>query len=144
MCILHQCLIPCQGPPCVLQLSVYEQKLLIDNPLGDADIKIDGLAAGGQLEEWVPLRTGKHGINWFARMRLTLRFELMCLSQPPPEAPSDHINISASTSSAHQGMTQSVGLRRIQHLSRMGGAQEDVKKSMSSPDLLSYFESMVY
>jgi hypothetical protein len=111
----------------VLQLSVYERKLLIDNPLGDADVKIDGLAAGGQLEEWVPLRTGKHGIHWFARIRLTLRFELMCLSSDDGE-----------------DMAPSVGLRRIQHLSRMGGAQEDVKKSMSSPDLLGYFESFAY
>ena len=117
-----------QGPPCVLQLSVYERKLLIDNPLGDADVKIDGLAAGGQLEEWVPLRTGKHGIHWFARIRLTLRFELMCL---------------ASEDQAEE-MAPSVGLRRIQHLSRMGGAQEDIKKSASTPDLLGYFESMVY
>ena len=112
----------------MLQLSVYERKLLIDNPLGDADVKIDGLAAGGQLEEWVPLRTGKHGINWFARIRLTLRFELMCLGSDDAEE-----------------MAPSVGLRRIQHLSRMGGAQEDnIKKSMSTPDLLGYFESMVY
>jgi len=125
----------CQGPPCVLQLSVYERKLLIDNPLGDADVKIDGLAAGGQLEEWVPLRTGKNGIHWFARIRLTLRFELMCLAPP------------ADTEDKEDGEDEaapSVGLRRIHHLSRMGGAQEDVKKSMSSPDLLSYFESMVY
>lgn len=110
----------------MLQVSVYERKLLIDNPLGDADVKIDGLAAGGQLEEWVPLRTGKHGINWFARIRLTLRYELMCHA-------SEDVG----------DLAPSVGLRRIQHLSRMGGAQEDMKKSMSTPDLLGYFENML-
>lgn len=115
-----------QGPPCVLQVSVYERKLLIDNPLGDADVKIDGLGAGGQVEEWVPLRTGKHGIHWFARIRLTLRFELMCLGSDGDD------------------LAPSVGLRRIQQLSNLGGGQEDMKKSMSTPDLLGYFESMVH
>jgi hypothetical protein len=107
----------------VLQLSVYERKLLIDNPLGDADVKIDGLAAGGQLEEWVPLRTGKHGIHWFAQIRLTLRFELMCLASDETDY---HV-------------APSVGLRRIKHLSTLGGATEDMKKSMSTPDLLGLF-----
>jgi hypothetical protein len=41
-------------------------------------------------------------------------------------------------------LAPSVGLRRIQQLSNIGGAQEDLKKSVSTPDLLSYFESMVY
>ena len=109
----------------MLQLSVYERKLLIDNPLGDADVKIDGLAAGGQLEEWVPLRTGKHGINWFARIRLTLRFELMC-----------HASNSSDTDDL---VAPSVGLRRINHLSNLGAATEDMKKSISTPDLLGLF-----
>lgn len=101
----------------------------MDNPLGDADVKLDGLAAGGQLEEWVPLRTDKHGIHWFARIRMTLRFELMCLASP------DNVD---------EEMAPSVGLRRIQQLSKIGSAQEDMKKSVSTPDLLGYFESMVY
>ena len=113
-----------QGPPCVLQLSVYERKLLIDNPLGDADVKIDGLAAGGQLEEWVPLRTGKHNIHWFARIRLTLRFELMCLASGETD---DHA-------------VPSVGLKRMNRLSKLGGATEDIMvKSRSTPDLLGLF-----
>lgn len=102
---------------------MYERKLLIDNPLGDADVKIDGLAAGGQMEEWVPLRTGKHGIHWFARIRLTLRFELMCLAADETD---DHV-------------APSVGLRRIKQLSTLGGATEDMKKSVSTPDLLGLF-----
>jgi hypothetical protein len=119
-----------KGPPCVLQVSVYEKKLLVDHALGTADIRTDGLWAGDQLEEWVPLRSEKHGINWFARIRLTLRFELMCLSPDDPsrEAP------------------PSAGMQKIEELSRAGGsAHEDShKRSLSSPDLLSYFESMVY
>lgn len=130
-----------QGPPCVLQLSVYERKLLLDNPLGNADIKIGGLAAGGQLEEWVPLQTGKHGINWFARIRLTLRFELMCLSRGPPK---DLVATGLAGGISHSDSAPSVGLQKIHHLSSVGRAQEDVKKSTSSPDLLGYFESMVY
>lgn len=116
-----------EGPPCILQVSVYEKKLLHDNSLGDADVKIDGLAAGGQLEEWVPLRAEKSGIHWFARIRLTLRFELMCLG-----------NDDAGS------LAPSAGLRRIQQLSRIGGAHEDIRKSASTPDFMSYIESMVY
>jgi hypothetical protein len=116
-----------RGPPSFLQVSVYERKLLADHSLGAADVSMDGLWAGGQLEEWVPLRSDKNGITWFTRVRLTLRFELMCLSESKDLAPS-------------------VGLQRIAELSRAGGvAHEDVaQRSMSSPDLLSYFESMVY
>ena len=117
------------GPPCILQLSVYEKKFMSDITLGGADVKLDALANGGQMEEWVPLRSEKHGVNWFARMRLTLRFELMCL---PSEATEDEL-------------PSSVGLSKIQQLSRMGGTHEDkIKRSASTPDILSYFESMVY
>jgi hypothetical protein len=121
-----------KGPPSVLQVSVYEKKFMSDSFLGGADVKLDGLSSGGQLEEWVPLRTETHGINWFARIRLTLRFELMCLS--PENEMMDGFD----------ELAPSVGLRRIKQLSHMGGAQEDIKKSVSTPDLLSYIESMVY
>jgi hypothetical protein len=121
-----------KGPPSVLQVSVYEKKLLVDHSLGTADIRTDGLWAGDQLEEWVPLRNEKQAaISWFARIRLTLRFELMCL------APDDN----------SRETPPSVGLQKIEELSRAGGsAHEDSldKRSMSSPDLLSYFESIVY
>lgn len=122
------------GPPCVLQVSVYEKKLLVDHSLGRADISTDGLWAGGQLEEWVPLRTDKRGIKWFARIRLTLRFELMCLAP------------TSDTAGSNGRSTPSVGLKKIEELCQSGGsAQEDVqKRSMSSPDLLSYFEGIVY
>lgn len=117
-----------KGPPCILQVSVYEKKFMSDITLGGADVKLDALANGGQMEEWVPLRSPKHGVNWFARMRLTLRFELMCL-------PSDN----------DDELPSSVGLSKIQKLSKTGGTHEDkVKKSASTPDILSYFESMVY
>lgn len=121
-----------KGPPSVLQVSVYEKKFMSDTYLGGADVRLDGLSSGGQLEEWVPLKTEDHGINWFARIRLTLRFELMCLS---PET---------KTTESLLELAPSVGLRRIRYLCSMGGAQMDLKKSVSTPDLLSYFESMVY
>ena len=118
-----------RGPPTVLQISVYEKKLLVDTALGSADISTNGLWAGGQLEEWVPLRSEKHGgIHWFARIRLTLRFELMC-----------KINETGDMT------PPSVGLQRMATLTKNGGAaHEDHKRSMSSPDLLGYLESMVY
>eukprot|EP00980_Cylindrotheca_fusiformis_P008934 scaffold1909_cov130-Cylindrotheca_fusiformis.AAC.1 len=119
-----------KGPPSVLQLSVYEKKFMSDALLGGADVTLDGLSAGGQLEEWVPLRTGTDGINWFARLRLTLRFELMCLSQEDEKVDDD--------------LAPSMCLKRIYQLGSNGGATEDIKRSSSTPDLLSYFESMVY
>ena len=109
-----------------------------DISLGGADVKLDALANGGQLEEWVPLRDSKAGITWFARIRLTLRFELMCLEE---SRGADATNESLQTT------CPSVGLSKIRNLSRMGGAQEDskgVKKSVSTPDFVAYLESMVY
>ncbi|GKY91356.1 hypothetical protein MPSEU_000107800 [Mayamaea pseudoterrestris] len=121
-----------KGPPRMLQVSVYEKKLLVDHCLGTADVRTDGLCAGGQLEEWVPLRNEKQGIAWFARVRLTLRFELMCLA-------------SSDEAREFDGVAPSVGLRKIQELGRTGGvSHEDMRKSVSSPDLvLTYFDSMV-
>lgn len=122
-----------KGPPCILQLSVYEKKFMSETELGGADVELDALTSGGQLEEWVPLRSAKEGINWFARVRLTLRFELMCLQ-------------SSSDLEPGMKMPESVGLARIKQLSKLGGTYEDssVRRSASTPDLLSYFESMVY
>ena len=119
-----------KGPPSVLQVSVYEKKFMSDSLLGGADVKLDGLTAGGQLEEWVPLKTETHGINWFARIRLTLRFELMCLCD-------EHTHLESV-----EELAPSVGLRRIGQLID-GGLHEDIQKSASTPDLMSYFESMV-
>ena len=121
-----------KGPPSVLQITVYEKKLLVDHALGTADVDMDGLHGGGQVEEWVPLRSEKNGIHWFTRIRLTLRFELMCLaSRELKDLPST---------------APSVGLQRIETLCQTGGtaAHEDHKRSISSPDLLQYLESMVY
>jgi hypothetical protein len=130
-----------RGPPVVLQVSVYEKKLLVDQSLGTADIRVHGLWAGGQLEEWVPLRSEKHGISWFARIRLTLRYELMCLATGDGDSNDVHGGSGALSTAA-----PSVGLRKILELSHVGGASahEDVRRSVSSPDLLTYFESMVY
>ena len=41
-------------------------------------------------------------------------------------------------------LAPSVSLRRIKQLHNLGGAHEDMQKSSSTSDLLSYFESMVY
>ena len=76
----------------------------------------------------------------FARIRITLRFELMCLDLEK-DAPSDGEDYEIEI----DDKCPSVGLRRIKQLSREGGAHEDwkgVKKSMSTPDFMSYFENM--
>ena len=99
-----------KGPPSVLQISVYEKKFMSDTLLGGADVKLDGLSSGGQLEEWVPLRTVTHGINWFARIRLTLRFELMCIC--------DNIEMGGLSE-----LSPSVGLKRIRQLGSIGDMQ---------------------
>jgi hypothetical protein len=70
----------------------------------------------------------------FARIRLTLRFELMCLADK-------------KMTTEEMEICPSVGLRKIRQLSRLGGAHEDtkgIKQSASTPDLLGYFESMVH
>jgi len=118
-----------KGPPSVLQVSVYEKKFMSDSYLGGADIKLTGLGSGGQLEEWVPLKIETQGINWFARIRLTLRFELMCLASK------------YESDASFERLAPSVGRHRIQQLCSVGGAQYDLKKSVSTPDILSYFES---
>merc|ERR1712194_509993 len=100
-----------------------------DSYLGGADIKLNSLSYGGQLEEWVPLRTESQGINWFARIRLTLRFELMCLA------------LRNQMPASLEKLAPSVGHRRIHQLCSVGGAQFDLKQSVSTPDILSYFES---
>jgi len=64
-----------------------------------------------------------------------LRFEILCLGADEGDLNKD------------SDRCPSVGLRKIKELSHLGGAQEaskGFKKSVSTPDLLSYFESMVY
>ena len=53
-----------RGPPSVLQISVYEKKFMSDQWLESADVKLNAVGIGDQLEEWVPLRAGKDGIVW--------------------------------------------------------------------------------
>jgi hypothetical protein len=116
-----------KGPPRVLQISVYEKKLLADHAIGSADVNMDGLSAGGQIEEWVPLRSEKLGtITWFSRIRISLRFEIMNLAP-------DHIEPSS---------VKSVGLQRIDELTHKSGGSihedstlQQHQRSMSSSDL---------
>lgn len=132
--------------------------------LGGADVNFESLSSGGQVEEWVPLRAGKDGITWyefcvdlpiyykqiltlsppnccfdrFARLRLSLRFELLSLD----------LNLDASETGRERQDERcpSVGLKKIQKLSRLG-AHEDLKHgskhSMSTPDLPHYFGNML-
>ena len=68
---------------------------------------------------------------------LSLRFELMCLPAPALDASGNLIN---------DEHCPSVGLKKIQKLSRLG-AHEDIKhgsrNSMSTPDLVGYFGNML-
>jgi uncharacterized Zn-finger protein len=76
--------------------------------------------------------------NRFARLRLSLRFELLCLDS----------NLDASETSKDKidDRCPSVGLKKIQKLSRLG-AHEDLKQgsknSMSTPDLPHYFGNIM-
>jgi len=124
-----------KGPPTCLQITAYEKKFMSDVELGGADVNIESLGSGGQIEEWVPLRAGKDGITWFARIRLSLRFELLCLD--------------ASLDFSETGKKErcpSVGLEKISKLSRLG-AHEDhkqgMKNSISTPDF-GIFGNMLY
>jgi hypothetical protein len=126
-----------RGPPTCLQVTAYEKKFMSDAELGGADINLESLGSGGQIEEWVPLRAGKDGITWFARIRISLRFELMCLELSSDDGEEDTFK---------NDRCPSVGLKKIQYLSRLG-AHEDVKgvkNSISTPDLPGYFGSMLY
>ena len=68
----------------------------------------------------------------FARIRLSLRFELLCLDS------------SLEVQDAgKEDLCPSVGLRKIQKLSQLGAHEDQtkqgVKNSISTPDLLGYF-----
>ena len=74
-------------------------------------------------------------IKRFARIRLSLRFELMC--------------IDSSLEAAAEGSTDrcpSIGLKKIRKLSRLGAHEDSkgVKNSISTPDLMGYFGNMLY
>jgi hypothetical protein len=121
-----------KGPPSVLQISVYEKKFMSHSCLGGADVCLDSLSTSGQVEEWVPLRSTNNDITWFARLRLTLRFELMCL-----------VSEGSLIDGNLEDLCPSAGLRKMKLLSRFGGAYEDSsrveQRSMSSPDIVTYF-----
>jgi hypothetical protein len=73
----------------------------------------------------------------FARIRLSLRFELLCLTTPAMDASGNIIS---------DEQCPSVGLTKIQKLSRLG-AHEDPKQEpknpKSAPDLVGYFGNML-
>jgi len=124
-----------KGPPTCLQITVYEKKFMSDVELGGADVSIDSLGSGGQIEEWVPLRAGKDGITWFARIRLSLRFELMCLDSSL-DVPDENT----------KERCPSVGLQKIIKLSRLGAHEDNkqgMKNSISTPDF-GIFGTMLY
>lgn len=123
-----------KGAPSVLQMSVYEKKFMTNSTLGGAYVPLDALSTNGQLEEWVPLRSSRDEITWFAQLRLTLRFELMCQESGN--------NMSAESL---EMQCPSAGLAKMKLLSRIGGAHEDatgVQRSISSPDIATYFENI--
>ena len=68
----------------------------------------------------------------FARIRLSLRFELLCLDSSLDVPDADK-----------EDLCPSVGLRKIQKLSQLGAHEDQtkqgVKNSISTPDLLGYF-----
>jgi hypothetical protein len=101
--------------------------------LGSADVSLDGLPGDGQVIEWVPLRSSHQAnVTWFIRVRLSLRFELMCLEANDPLISADH-----------EGRCPSVAVRRLKALSSVGGAHEDAKgfrKILSAPDLPDHFD----
>lgn len=68
----------------------------------------------------------------FARMRISLRFELMCLDSAPVEE-------------GKEDRCPSIGLKKIRNLSRLG-AHEDhsMKSSISTPQLTGFFGNMLY
>jgi len=135
-----------RGPPSVLQLSVYEKKFMSDLWLGSADVKLNAVGIGDQLEEWVPLRAGKDGIVWFARIRITLRFELMCIDLEDMEESNNAVSSVLSFDQQKESY-QSVGLKKMENLSRQGGVYEDsktVKKGLGTPDFMSFLENMAF
>jgi len=134
-----------KGPPSVLQLCVYEKKFMSDLSLGIADVSLDGLSCGGQLEEWVPLKAGKSGTTWFIRIRITLRFELMCIATENKREKEENSE-GGESFDAGKISKLSVGMRKIAELSRGGGLHEytkSVKRIESSPDFYGYFESIL-
>ena len=71
--------------------------------------------------------------NRFARIRLSLRFELLCLDSSLD-----------TTEEGKEDLCPSVGLTKIRKLSRLGAYEDQkqgVKNSASTPDLLGYFWS---
>jgi len=101
---------------------------MTDSLLGGADVNLEALPGDSHVIEWVPLRLSQQAnVTWFIRVRLSLRFELMCLEENNPA-------ISADTESR----CPSVAVKRLKALSSIGGAHEDNKgfrKVISAPDL---------
>lgn len=76
----------------------------------------------------------------FARIRIMLRFELMCLDL-------EEMEVSDMSFEKPKECFQSVGLKKMEQLSREGGVYEDsknVKKSVGTPDFMSYLENIAF
>ncbi|KAG5176710.1 hypothetical protein JKP88DRAFT_202900 [Tribonema minus] len=97
------------GPPSVLQLAVFKKSLLSDDCLGGTEVPLHSLNAHTTLDEWYPLKHVKHkrwgkvgaeggaggtwgagftggaGSSWFLNLRITLRFVVMLVAEPPEE-----------------------------------------------------------
>jgi hypothetical protein len=119
---------------------------MTDLSLGVADVSLDAVTCSGPLEEWVPLRAGKSGTTWFVRMKITLRFELMCITTKVKKNTDETLSSEDADSIDADVRKFSVGMKKILELSRGGGLHEDtksVKRIESSPDFFGYLENMV-
>jgi len=101
---------------------------MTDSLLGCADVNLEALPGDSNVIEWVPLRSSQQAnVTWFIRVRLSLRFELMCLEENDPIISADI-----------ESRCPSVAVKRLKVLSSVGGAHEDSKgfrKILSAPDL---------
>ena len=68
------------GPPTVVQMAIYEKRLLGDLLLGKTSASLESLTEGDPVDEWLQILNEKvegNGPAYFVRLRVSLRFELM-------------------------------------------------------------------
>ena len=70
------------GPPTVVQLSVYEKKLLGYSLIGKSTLSLESLTEGEPIDEWLQCSNEKveNGPSYFIRLRVCIRFEIMSMS----------------------------------------------------------------
>jgi hypothetical protein len=79
-------------------------------------------------------------------MKITLRFELMCITTKVKKNTDETLSSEDADSIDADVRKFSVGMKKILELSRGGGLHEDtksVKRIESSPDFFGYLENMV-